>query len=89
MVNDLDYKGITFPVSKKDYKKIVQKNSICINVFCYENGLTYPMYISKQKFEDYMDLLLINDENKSHYVCIKDFDKFMFNKTKHKNKKHF
>ena len=36
-----------------------------------------------------MNLLLINDENKSHYVCIKDFDKFMFNKTKHKNKKHF
>ena len=89
MVNDLDYKGIKFPVSKKDYKKIVQKNNIFINVFGYENGLTYPMYISKQKFEDYMDLLLINDENKSHYVCIKDFDKFMFNKTKHKNKKHF
>ena len=36
-----------------------------------------------------MNLLLINDENKSHYVCIKDFSKFMFNKTKHKNIKHF
>ena len=32
MVNDLDYKGIKFPVSIKDYKKIVQKNKICINV---------------------------------------------------------
>ena len=58
-------------------------------MYCYEIGLTYPMYISKQKFEDYTDLLLINDENKSHYVYIKDFDKFMFNKTKHKNEKHF
>ena len=29
-----------------------------------------------------MDLLLITDENKFHYVYIKDFDRFMRNKTK-------
>ena len=34
-----------------------------------------------------MDLLLIFDENKSHYVYIEDFDRFMFSKTKSKNKK--
>ena len=36
-----------------------------------------------------MDLLLISDENKSHYVYIKDFNRFMCNKTKNKNKKYF
>ena len=36
-----------------------------------------------------MDMLLIIDENKSHYVYIKDFDRFMFNKTKNKKKKYF
>ena len=36
-----------------------------------------------------MDFLLVTDENKSHYVYIKDFDRFMFHKTKNKNKKHF
>ena len=65
------------------------KNNICINVFCYENKLTFPIYISDQKFENSMDLLLIIDENKSHYVYIKDFDRFMFHKTKNKNKKYF
>ena len=35
------------------------------------------------------DLLLVIDENKSHYVYIKDFDRFMFHKTKNKNKKYF
>ena len=89
MVNDLDNKDIEFPVSKKDYKKTEQKTNICINVFCYENGLTCPVHISKQKFKEYMDLLLINEENKSHVTCIKDFNKFMFDKTKHKNKKTF
>ena len=34
-----------------------------------------------------MDLLLVTDKNKSHYVYIKDFDRFMFHKTKNKNKK--
>ena len=36
-----------------------------------------------------MDLLLITDENKSHYVYTKDFNRFMDNKTKSNNKKHF
>ena len=89
MANGLDYKDIKFPVSKKDNKKIERKNNICINAFCYENDLVYPVHISKQKFEDCMDLLLINNENKAHFVYIKDFNRFMFNKTKCKNKKHF
>ena len=36
-----------------------------------------------------MNFLLITDNDKSHYVCIKDFDRFMHHKTKHKEKKHF
>ena len=35
-----------------------------------------------------MDLLLITDENKSHYVYINDFNRFICNKTKNKNKKY-
>ena len=35
-----------------------------------------------------MDLLLVIEGDKSHYVYIKDSDKFMFNKTKNKNKKY-
>ena len=89
MANDFDYKGINFPISKKDHSNIEKKNNICINVFFYENDLVYPVHISKQKCKDHMDVLLINDENKPHYVYIKDFNRFMFNKTKRKNKKRF
>ena len=46
MVNDLDYNGIQFPVSKKDFGKIEKKNNICIKAFCYEDGVTYPVYVS-------------------------------------------
>ena len=83
MVDDLDYEGIKSPVSKKkNYRKIERQNNICINVFHYENGLAYPVYVSDQKFRDCMDLLLISKENKSHYVYVKDFNRFMCNKTK-------
>ena len=51
MLNDLDHEGIEFPVSKKDFGKIEKKNNICINVFCYENRLAYPVYLSDQEFE--------------------------------------
>ena len=34
---------------KKDYSKIEQTNSICINVFCYKNDFTDPVYVSDQK----------------------------------------
>ena len=36
-----------------------------------------------------MDLLLLINNDKSHYLYIKDFDRFIFNKTKNKNKKLF
>ena len=88
IVSDLDYDGIEFPVQEKDFSKIEVKNNICI-VFGYENGLVFPIYISDQKFEDSIDLLLLIDDDKSHYVYIKDFDRFMFHKTKNKNKKYF
>ena len=39
MVNDLDYEG-------KDFSKIEKKNDICINLFCYENSLVYPLHMS-------------------------------------------
>ena len=58
-------------------------------MFCYENKLTFPIYISHQKFENSINLLIVIDENKSHYVYIKDSNRLMFNKTKNKNKKYF
>ena len=89
MIHGLDYEGIKFPVSKKDYCRIKRQNNICINVFRYEKGLTYPVYISDQKFHNSMELLLISDGIKSHYVYIKDFNRFICNKIKNKNKKYF
>ena len=55
-------------------------------MFGYENGLIVPIFVSDKKFENSIDLLLLIDDDKSHYVYIKDFDRFMFHKTNNKNK---
>ena len=51
--------------------------------------MAYPVYLSNQCFNDSMDLLLISNNFVSHYVYIKDFNRLMFNKTKHKGRKYF
>ena len=66
LVNNLNYDGVGSPVREKDFSKIEKKNDICINVFCYENKLIFLIYISNEKFENSMDLLLVTDVDKSH-----------------------
>ena len=58
-------------------------------MFGYENKLVFPIYISDQTFKSLIDLLLLINDDQSHYVYIKDFNTFMFHKTKNKNKKWF
>ena len=88
-INKLDYAGIEFPVTTKQYNKIEKQNEININVFGYENKQPYPIYTSKEKYEKHMELLLITEDKNKHYVLIKDFNRFMYNKTKHEHRKHF
>ena len=89
LVNNFNYDGVEFPVRENSFSKIEIKNKIGINVYYYESKLTFPVYVSDQQFKNSIDLLQIFDGDKSHYVYIKDFDRFMFHKTKNKNKKHF
>ena len=83
-VSELNYDGVVFPVSIKVINEIELQNKININVFGYENKQPYPLNISKEKFEDHMELLLISENENKHFVYIKDFNRFMFNQTKHK-----
>ena len=89
MINELNYDGIYFLLSQKHYNKVEKQNSIRINVFGYEDGQPFPINISKETFENQMNLLLITKDEKKHYVLMKDFNAFMYNQLKHKERKHF
>ena len=50
----------------------------------------YSIYVSKKWCEEkHVDLLLIGEEGKRHYVLLKDFNTFMYDHTLHRRRKHF
>ena len=76
-------------MQEKDFNKIEVKNNICINVFAYKNRLVFQIYISDQKFEDSIDLLLLIGDDKSHYGISKILTDLCFTKQKIKTKNGF
>ena len=59
-----------------------------VNVFGYEIKI-HPLYISKKSYNEMLNLLLITEKDKSRYVFIKDFNRLMFSRIKHKYRKHY
>ena len=86
---NLNYSNVEFPLNISDYELIENIFETNINVFGYENKV-YPLYVSKKSYTQILNLLLITQESKSHYVFIKYFNSLMYSKTKAKNqhKKH-
>ena len=66
IVETLDYRGINFPMKARDYKIIEEIFNINVNVFGYENRV-FPLYVSKKANEQVLNVLLISNEEKSHY----------------------
>ena len=77
-IKKLDLKGITFPVTIKQFDQIENQNKININVFSYDNieRELRPIRIAKEKYEDHVELLYIEEEKENrvsgHYVLFKN-----------------
>ena len=76
-----------FPLGINDYEKIEDRFQMQVNFFDYENKV-YPLCISKKSYDQTLNLLLITEKGKCHYVFIKDFNGLMFSRIKHRDKKH-
>ena len=95
-VKELDYTGITFPVTINQINRIEKQNKINICIFGYdtEKKSVYPIRISEESYDDHLELLYLEGKNElgeetTHYIYIKDFNRLMFTFTKHKGKKYF
>ena len=77
-----------FPLDVTDYEKIEDRFQMQVNVFGYGNKV-YPLYISKNSYDQALNLLLIIEKDKSHYVFVEDFNRLMFSRTRYKDKKHY
>ena len=75
-----------FPLDFNDYELIENRIEINITVFGYENKV-YPLYVSNKSHTRTLNFLIITEKHKSNYVFIKDFNRLMFSRTKHEDKK--
>ena len=51
----------------RDYEIIEERFDINVNVFGYVNKV-FPLFVSRKSNEQVLDVLLIGNEEKSHYV---------------------
>ena len=82
--------GVSYPTPIQDVRKIENQNDLSINVFGYdsEDGV-YPLCITKEIKDSHVNLLLITDEEKSHYCLIRNFSALMSHRLKDGHKQHF
>ena len=78
--NDLNLKGIDFPVKVKDITKFENQNPDLpgINVFSVnENNKIYPFRHNKKDCQNSLDLFLFSKDGKQHYSLIKNFSRLV------------
>ena len=83
---DFDWSGIGFPVSVKDIKKFESRNQISINLLVIEGK---QIYICRKggNHERIINLMIITENNRKHYVAIKSLSRLLSSKnTNHKGK---
>ena len=73
----LNNRGINFLMKATGYEIIEERFNINVNVFGYESKV-FLLYVSKKSYEKVLNVLLISNEEKSHYVLIKDFNRLMY-----------
>ena len=92
ILDRLDYSDIDFPLKAKDHELVEERFNINVNIFGYDNDTkkVFPIYISKKSNQSVLNVLLISNDEKNHYVFIKDIEKLPSSqlRTKDKGKKH-
>ena len=76
--NDLNFKGIDFPVKVKDITKFENQNTDLpgINVLSInDNNKIYPLRLNQKDTKKTIDLFLFSKDEKLHYSLIKNFSR--------------
>ena len=91
--NDLNFKGIDFPVKVKDIKKFENNNPDLpgINVFSViDNDKIYPLRHNQKDCQKSIYLFLFSEDEKQHYSLIKNFSRLVRSQyTSHRSSKIF
>ncbi|XP_020915114.2 zinc finger imprinted 3, partial [Exaiptasia diaphana] len=75
--NEVSCVGIEFPVTVAKIPKFEKQNGIAVNVFGFEDGTLFPVYITEHRFETHVNLLLYSQGLQSHYCLIRNLDRLL------------
>ena len=86
-IASLDYSGIDFPLKAKDHELVEERFNIIVNIFGYnnDNKKVHPLCISRKSNQQKLNVLLISNGEKNHYVFIKDAEKLLSAQLRTKN----
>ncbi|CAG2250936.1 unnamed protein product [Mytilus edulis] len=89
-VNSVNMTGIEYPTPLSQISQFEKQNTtISVNIFGYEEGEIYPLYITKKTFCHHVNILYLKENNKSHYVLINNFNRFLSRTKKHREEHFF
>ena len=87
---ELNVSGIEFPMKVKNISKFEKQTpTISINLFGYEEKELFPVYITERKKEQHVNLLLISNNDTTHYCLVRNLSRLLASLTKYKGKKFF
>ena len=79
--------SVNYPIQPADISRVEDQLQININLFSFfddEGKERFPMYVSRKQYIRTIDLLYW----KEHYAWLKNFERFLYDVTKHKAKKY-
>ena len=87
--NEFDWSGMSYPASTIDISKFELRNRIGVNVLAL-NGRTPYICRKGADYERTVNLMILEDGEKKHYVAIKSLERLLsMQNSKHKESQHF
>ena len=84
----LKFDGIDAPTPVSQVKKVEKMNKLSINVYGWERGKVIIHRLSDYKHSKLINVMIIEDSGKTHYVWIKHFNRLLASQEKN-NHKHY
>ena len=87
--SEFDWSGITYPVSTSNITKFETRNEIGVNLLAV-NGRTIYICRKGGNYEQKVNLMILEDGERKHYVAIKSLSKLLSSmNSKHEKVQHF
>ena len=88
--NELNMDGITYPIKMTAIKKVEEQNNLSISIFewDFDESCAIPMRHGRGEGTP-VELLYLEQDERSHYVLITNFNKFMHHRSKNGHVRHF